>query len=163
MREIQERLAHLNNLYDNLIDAYQKLLSYGEQERQLITEGRTPELVSLLEEKAKFVGGISQDEEEIQSLQQWLAAFFSLERFSLPQLKANLAASPTSASRYKQGISELDEKIRQLVNILEVVEQQERAHEEMLQSYTERLRAIGEGKGHKPQARKAYDQWIDRK
>ena len=158
MKEIQERFAQLNKLYDNLLAAYQELLSFGSDDREMITTGRTPELVSLLEQKTRFVGSISKDEEAIESLQQWLASYFSLEQFSIPQLKAKI-----SSSRYQQSIEELDRKVRQLVEILEAVEKQEQAHEEMLRSYSEQLRAISEAKGHKPQARKAYDQWIDKK
>lgn len=157
MRDIQDRFATLNSLYDRVIHGYQGLLSSGNEEQELILAGRTPELMSLLEKKTRYVGEVSKVEEAIESLQQWLATFFSLEQFSIPQLK-----TLSRAQQYQQSIQELDEKIRQLVLILETVEKQERAHEEMLRSYSEQLKAISEAKGHKPQALKAYNQWIEK-
>ncbi len=153
MIEIQGKIKHLQEYYSRILDKYKQLGGFGDDEKLLIQRGQMEQLVEMLHKKETILAEIGQLQLSIQVEQDFFVKFYALTEFSVPELVKK------ADSHYQQDLSCLQAIINELVMELEILAQQEIAHEQMLNEYAKQMKyqTTKEQKGE--MARKAYHSW----
>lgn len=131
MREIREMIAELTFSYEKQLEIYKEIQKVGSREQGLISNRQLDVLLQVLREKETLLKQAGDFETRIKSTQDSLTRHFEVNTFSLVQLKK---VAPT---RYQKDLELLEEVIAELVPVLELLEEQERRNETILNQYLE--------------------------
>lgn len=127
--KVEISLGELVTAYRDLTQCYQQVASFSDLETQLITNGDMENLLSVLQKKEAIIVEVAAYDTKIRSLQSLIASEYQLEEFSLKQLFDLIPA----ANHYI--LLKLQVEIKKLIKQLEILEEQEKKHEELLRDY----------------------------
>ena len=123
----------------------------------MIAQGDLESLLELLREKETIMAEVTRHQVQVDSLQDYLTDYYQLESFSLKQL-----FSVVDSSNHKS-LVKLQNEIKNLIQQLEILEEQETIHEKMLRSYTKRLQLNKKMTQQRDAAKKDYEKVFDQK
>jgi GTP1/Obg family GTP-binding protein len=150
MKEIRDKIAALISSYQKQLDLYEQIRDVGAQERDLIAHGHLDQLLLVLQEKEALLKEAGAEETQIRSTQDFLTRHFELVSFSIPQLKQ------LASHRYHQDIASLEAVVARLVPVLELLEEQERDNEALLNEYLEQVKGYSADHLQAKRAQRAY-------
>ncbi len=154
---LEDKFHQLIAVYQELTGCYRQVSEYGHEEVIMIDQGDMESLLELLREKETIMAEVTRHQVQVDSLQDYLTDYYQLESFSLKQL-----FSVVDSSNHKS-LVKLQNEIKNLIQQLEILEEQETIHEKMLRSYTKRLQLNKKMTQQRDAAKKAYEKVFDQK
>lgn len=151
---ILDQLRTLIAYYQQLTEYFHQIAAYGQEEVMLIDQADMDALLAILKKKETMMEEAACCQERINTVQAYLAEQFHLESFSVKNILQKAHDNPLIVAY----LHKLQHVINDLISQLEVLEAQERQHEQLLHDYAEHLQTLHQSQ--KPTsvsgAKKAY-------
>lgn len=156
MRDLSWALKTLSQLFQLQLEGYKALLAQGREDEQLLKDKQMEKLLANLAERKDQLDQLEKSNQEISEVQDWLCQIYDLETFSVKALGEKIPARHTGI------FSDIQEKLAELVEVLEKLEVQERTHERLLQQIAGLLQqSKGTSKSHAIKAYKSQKEKSD--